>query len=49
MAGETILMVDNGHSLLRLMQIRLEAAGYKVMLASSGEETLVLSAKYRVP
>jgi two-component system, NtrC family, response regulator GlrR len=43
MAGETILVVDNDHSLLRLMKIRLEAAGYKVLLASSGEEALTRS------
>ncbi len=40
MAGATILVVDNDHSLLRLMKIRLEAAGYTVLLASSGEEAL---------
>src|SRR5262249_40378853 len=43
MAGETILVVDNDHSLLRLMDIRLEAAGYQALLASSGEEALIRS------
>lgn len=40
MAGDTILVVDNDHNLLRLMQIRLEAAGHKVHLALSQAATL---------
>lgn len=43
MANETILVVDNDQSLLRLMKMRLEAAGYQALLASSGAEALTRS------
>jgi len=41
MAGETILVVDDDQGLLILMQARLEAAGYQVVLAAKGEAALV--------
>jgi len=36
-----VLLVDDDHSLLRLLSIRLLAAGYDVTTAESGEEALV--------
>ena len=36
-----ILLVDDDHSLLRLLSMRLSAAGYTVTTAESGEEALV--------
>ena len=42
MAGEHILVVDDDQGLLKLMQVRLEAAGYQVGLAESGTEALAL-------
>jgi two-component system response regulator GlrR len=40
MPGERILVVDDDHGLLTLMKIRLEAAGYKAIVAESGEQAL---------
>lgn len=40
MAGEKILVVDDDQGLLTLMKVRLEAAGYRVVLANKGEEAL---------
>jgi two-component system response regulator GlrR len=40
MAGEKILAVDDDPGLLTLMKARLEAAKYRVTLASGGEEAL---------
>ncbi|MEW6107049.1 MAG: sigma-54 dependent transcriptional regulator [Bacillota bacterium] len=40
MAGEKILVVDDDQGLLTLMKVRLEAAGYQVVLAGRGEEAL---------
>lgn len=40
MAGETILVVDDDPGLLLLMQVRLEAAGYKVLLVDDGKLAL---------
>lgn len=37
---EKILLVDDDHGLLRLLSMRLTAAGYQVTTASSGEEAL---------
>lgn len=37
---QDILLVDDDPDLLRLLSIRLTAAGYRVILASSGEEAL---------
>ena len=36
----TVLVVDDDPDLLRLMTLRLEAAGYRVLTAQSGEEAL---------
>ena len=43
MASEKILVVDDDPGLLTLMNIRLCAAGYQVMLAKGGEEALELA------
>jgi two-component system response regulator GlrR len=40
MAGEKILVVDDDRGLLTLMKVRLEGAGYKVMLAERGTDAL---------
>jgi two-component system response regulator GlrR len=40
MAGEKILVVDDDQGLLKLMKIRLQAAGYRVTVTSEGEEAL---------
>ena len=40
MPGEKILVVDDDQGLLTLMKIRLEAAGYKTIMAESGEQAL---------
>jgi two-component system response regulator GlrR len=40
MAKEKILVVDDDHDLLTLMQAWLEAAGYEVSLAEKGEDAL---------
>jgi two-component system response regulator GlrR len=40
MPGEKILVVDDDQGLLTLMKIRLEAAGYKAIVAESGEQAL---------
>ncbi len=41
MARRKILLVDDDRDLLRLVSLRLEAAGYEVVVAESGEEALV--------
>src|SRR5262245_53496563 len=40
MAGEKILVVDDDQGLLKLMKIRLQGAGYRVMVTGDGEEAL---------
>jgi len=40
MAGERILVVDDDQGLLTLMRMRLEAAGYKVIMAEGAEQAL---------
>lgn len=37
-----ILLVDDDHSLLKLLSMRLEASGYRISCAASGEEALTL-------
>jgi two-component system response regulator GlrR len=45
MAGEKILAVDDDPGLLTLMKARLEAAKYRVTLASGGEEALACASE----
>jgi two-component system response regulator GlrR len=40
MAGERILVVDDDQGLLTLMKVRLEAAGYKAIVAKGAEQAL---------
>lgn len=40
MAGEKILLVDDEQSLLTLMKVRLQTAGYQVTLAKEGKEAI---------
>jgi two-component system, NtrC family, response regulator GlrR len=40
MPGENILVVDDDHGLLTLMRVRLEAAGYKAIVAEGAEQAL---------
>ncbi|HSF31749.1 MAG TPA: sigma-54 dependent transcriptional regulator [Candidatus Tectomicrobia bacterium] len=40
MSGENILVVDDDHGLLTLMRVRLEAAGYKAIVAEGAEQAL---------
>jgi two-component system response regulator GlrR len=39
---QTVLLVDDDNGLLRLLAMRIEAAGFRVLTASSGEEALNL-------
>lgn len=41
-AGSTILLVDDDPDLLRLLSIRLVAAGYRVVVAESGEKAVTV-------
>jgi two-component system response regulator GlrR len=43
MAGEKVLVADDDRGLLTLMKARLEAAGYGVILAESGEQALAVA------
>jgi DNA-binding NtrC family response regulator len=40
MPGENILVVDDDHGLLTLMRVRLEAAGYRAVVAEGAEQAL---------
>ena len=41
MKGITVLAVDDDMRYLRLLRFNLEAAGYRVVTATSGEEALI--------
>lgn len=45
MSGERILVVDDEPRYLRLIRFNLEAAGYRVVCATTGEEALATLAQ----
>ncbi len=45
--AETILVVEDEDMLLTISRRALEAAGYKVLTASNGEDALLMSAQYK--
>lgn len=47
-ANQTVLLVDDDPSMLRLLSIRLESVGYQVISARSGEEALPLLRQHTV-
>ncbi|MEK7281668.1 MAG: response regulator transcription factor [Chloroflexota bacterium] len=49
MAGELILVVDDEPRYLRLIRFNLEAAGYRVACAATGEEAFAALAKKEFP
>ncbi len=44
--AETILIIDDEHQIRRLLEISLEAQGYKILLANSGKEGIVAASTY---
>jgi signal transduction histidine kinase/ActR/RegA family two-component response regulator len=48
-SGETVLLVEDGEALREVLQRVLEVLGYKVCVASDGEEALAVSAAHEGP
>lgn len=46
-AQKTILVVDDDPEILNMLQLRLEARGYKVLTASDGKEALAAAKRSR--